>query len=150
MTNSTQAARDTSPPPNLTTPPPNPPPQLAKHADSIVDDGSVRLSVAFNVSGHPITKSTTFSGIEIVDAEGAKYVVDALEFSRLLASKFGSKPRHCKKEVDGAGRKGILVFQGIKSLKNGTYVDLWDGDRTATAAEHWTDATEIHLYELVA
>jgi hypothetical protein len=48
------------------------------------------------------------------------------------------------------GKKGILLFEGIKGggAAGAGHFDIWNGTETASVDEHWTDAGHISLWEL--
>lgn len=78
--------------------------QVGEALEGKEDDTPVRLSAAFNSSGespyqlsgwtqttcffgssgHPVPKSSVFTGKEVTDASGAKIIVTADEFKRVL------------------------------------------------------------------
>jgi hypothetical protein len=77
-----------------------------------------------------------------------RYITDSDSLKTFLDKKLGRPRRvHSKKEI--VTRRGIVLFQGVKSLHGKSHWDLWDGTTTAdTMGDHFTESESIHLYEL--
>jgi hypothetical protein len=134
----------------------------AKGAAVRDDDSVVRLSAAFNKTGHPVPRSTVWSGVELVDCDGFHLIADFGDMLKTLDTKFGGQggggggggSKHGKKHIhskaDVAGKRGILVFEGVKSIKDsGGHVDLWDGAQTASVmGDYWTESDKILFYPM--
>jgi hypothetical protein len=77
---------------------------VAKGSETHPDGGmvsAVRLSIAFNNAGHPLTSSTFRSGKDLKDGGNHFVISDPMEFKAFLERKFG-KPKHCKDEATAA------------------------------------------------
>jgi hypothetical protein len=113
------------------------------------DDSSIRLCAAFARVGRPVPTTGSYTGIEVKDKYGFHYVPGAPEMKKLLDTTFPHAKKHIRGKEDAVGRRGILLFEGVKSLHGDGHVDLWDGTQTAEArGDLWTDAESTHLYVL--
>jgi hypothetical protein len=59
-------------------------------------------------------------------------------------------PRHMSSQEAAMGRKGILLFEGVKSLPDTPAVfTLWDGQTTVEPGnDYWGEARNVMLWEL--
>lgn len=112
------------------------------------NDSAVRLSHALNLTGHPVGRSSLYTSEDVKDRDGNPVFIDPLQMKQFLESKWG-KPRQVKGQEDVLSRKGILVFEGVKSQHNETCIDLWDGKTSALAwTEYWHESKDIWFFNM--
>ena len=124
--------------------------QLPQLIDNIADDSCIRLSMAFNKTGHPIPTSTMWSGIEIKDSDGFKYMINHADMKKYLTKKYG-KPRHLKNETSALGLKGIILFEAVESIKDNDHMhfDVWNQKETALVdGDYFNEADNVHIWLL--
>jgi hypothetical protein len=113
------------------------------------EDSVVRLSTAFNKAGHPVKKSSNFTGETYRDKDGLLYMTRAEEMKRLLTDVLG-RPRHVRSDRDALGFKGIILFENVKSLHGKSHFDLWNMEEPASVngGTFFTEAGNILMWTL--
>ncbi len=62
-----------------------------------------------------------------------------------LRKKLG-EPRRLHSKHDAVGKRGILLFSGVRSLHGGGKVDLWDGTQTGGVEDYFPESDHIALW----
>ncbi len=131
------------------TPPHACPKQVADVLGRVADDSPIRLSSALNHSGHPVLFSTAFTGEDVTDAAGFKFMPDPGELHHMLERKLG-KPHNLRSREDVVGRRGIVFFERPKSLHGAAGAfDLFDGTSVAASGtELWSESEAVRMWPL--
>ena len=121
--------------------------QLPVILEGLTDDSTIRLSSAFNRTGHPLPISTLHSGHEIHDKDGFKYIASHSDMRAFLSKKLG-KPKHCKDMTSVLGKRGIIMFDEVESLPERTHFDLWatNGETADTFGDYWTESKNVQIW----
>lgn len=124
-------------------------------AETIDNTCVLRVSRAFNYSGHPIPKSATDEIATIRGADGLNYALRVREFTRYMRRKYGPPGYEHSYPPPGGGdippsfkgRQGVVVFE-VDGWTDATgHVDLWNGSRCRHNA-YFNRATHVMLWEV--
>ena len=103
----------------------------------LTDDSIVRLSVAFNRSGHPIPSQPIYPGEKFaITTKDGFHLIDSLSAHSLFCSKLGN-PRNVLTQADIIGRTGILCFErALAPHQQGGHLTHHHHSENASAALH--------------
>ena len=103
----------------------------------LTDDSIVRLSVAFNRSGHPIPSQQIYPGEKFaITTKDGFHLIDSLSAHSLFCSKLGN-PRNVLTQADIIGRTGILCFErALAPHQQGGHLTHHHHSENASAALH--------------
>jgi hypothetical protein len=121
----------------------------AVNASWIKNTCAVRLSRAFNLSGHPIPSN--FPGLKTVKgADGLNYAFRVAEMANYLEKTFGPARYHVAGGAESkkkfAGKKGI-VWYDVPGWSDATgHLDMWNG-RSPAYAEYFGLARTVTMWK---
>jgi hypothetical protein len=101
------------------------------------DDTPLRLSVAFNRSGHPIPSQPVYPGDKFsITTKDGFHILNAMSAHALFSSKLGN-PRNVLTQADIIGRTGILCFErALAPHQQGGHLTHHHLSENASAALH--------------
>eukprot|EP01138_Halocafeteria_seosinensis_P011897 gb/GECG01012159.1/.p1 GENE.gb/GECG01012159.1/~~gb/GECG01012159.1/.p1 ORF type:complete len:156 (+),score=25.66 gb/GECG01012159.1/:1-468(+) len=113
------------------------------------NNSALRISAVLNRTGLPLDRSSNYTATKYEDKEGNIYALDVQELHEILKKMLGP-PRHIRKQEDAVKFKGIILFEGVPSIKDQTgHFDLWNG-KTTESDDYWTSASNIWIWNAPA
>lgn len=68
-------------------------------------------------AGLPLDRSSNYTATKYQDKDGNIYALDVKDLADILKSELGP-PRHIRKQEDAIKFKGIILFEGVPSVKD--------------------------------